>query len=243
MVVDKRPLKIAVGHELTASIELQNAIVYTLGLKTDDVDEDPAVAYPPGPTGTGLADTPCTWTGCPQPPGTVGGNQTECKVRQLAYEHALALMPSRAPLRTYLPPARSIYSNNKSLSRQILTMVHLTGILPTFQHERASKISGLRHLLAGVGTLMRCSSRCCVIRRHRCLTPVLCIRIRRWRGVRKAGRRSVPPILYIVLLAVQTRFTCMWTAAIARLTVPLTSRSRACTQPCRRPAWLRSVAV
>eukprot|EP01051_Picozoa_sp_SAG22_P023855 SAG22_NODE_6340_length_868_cov_1.270481_1_plen_211_part_01 len=58
-------------------------------------------AYPPGPTGTGVPDTPCTWTGCPQPAGTVGGNETECKVRQLAYEHALKLLPERAPLRTY----------------------------------------------------------------------------------------------------------------------------------------------
>ena len=58
-------------------------------------------AYPPGPTGTGVPDTPCTWTGCPQPAGTVGGNETECKVRTLAYEHALKLLPDRAPLRTY----------------------------------------------------------------------------------------------------------------------------------------------
>ena len=58
-------------------------------------------AYPPGPTGTGVPDTPCTWTGCPQSAGTVGGNETECKVRRLAYEHALKLLPERAPLRTY----------------------------------------------------------------------------------------------------------------------------------------------
>jgi hypothetical protein len=82
-----------------------------------------AAAYPPGPTGTGIPDTPCTWTGCPQPAGTVGGNETECKVRTLAYEHALKLLPERAPLRTYFdalqlemlcgtpPPARALHAH------------------------------------------------------------------------------------------------------------------------------------
>jgi hypothetical protein len=53
----------------------------------------------------------------------VGGNETECKVRTLAYEHALKLLPERAPLRTYFdalqlemlcgtpPPARALHAH------------------------------------------------------------------------------------------------------------------------------------